>query len=138
MSLNTVNMMGNLTREPEMKTTPSGKAVCRLSVANNHVYMKKDEKVTEVSFFDVEVWGIVAENCFKYLIKGSGVIVEGRLKQDRWEKDGKTQSRIRITASAVHFLPKKKKNVDSVVSDEMLAEEQTVDVVASEDVAWAE
>jgi len=107
MSLNSVNIMGNLTRDPEMKYTPSGKAVCSLSLANNRIYTSNGEKVTEVSYFDVEVWGAVAENCAKYLTKGSGIIVEGRLKQDRWEKDGKTQSKVRITANSVHFMPKK-------------------------------
>lgn len=107
MSLNSINIMGNLTRDPEMKYTPSGKAVCSLSIANNRVYSKNGEKVTEVSYFDVEVWGQVAENCSKYLTKGSGIIVEGRLRQDRWEKDGKAQSRVRISANNVHFLPKK-------------------------------
>src|SRR5476651_974083 len=107
MSLNSVNIMGNLTRDPEMKYIPSGKAVCSLSIANNRVYTKNSEKVTEVSYFDVEVWGVSAENCSKYLTKGNGIIVEGRLRQDRWEKDGKTQSRVRITANAVHFMPKK-------------------------------
>lgn len=107
MSLNSVNIMGNLTRDPEMKYTPSGKAVCSISIANNRVYIKNAEKVTEVSYFDVEVWGAAAENCSKYLVKGSGIIVEGRLRQDRWEKDGKTQSRVRISANAVHFMPKK-------------------------------
>jgi single-strand DNA-binding protein len=107
MSLNSVNIMGNLTRDPELKYTPSGKSVCSISIANNRVYTKNGEKVTEVSYFDVEVWGAAAENCSKYLAKGQGVIVEGRLKQDRWEKDGKTQSRVRISANSVHFLPKK-------------------------------
>ncbi len=107
MSLNSVNIMGNLTRDPELKYTPSGKSVCSLSIANNRVYTSKGEKVTEVSYFDVEVWGPTAENCVKYLKKGSGIIVEGRLKQDRWEKDGKTQSRVRITADNIHFLPKR-------------------------------
>ena len=107
MNLNNVNIMGNLTRNPEMKSLPSGKEVCSLSIANNHVFMKNGEKVSEVSYFDVDVWGITAENCSKYLTKGKGVIVEGRLRQDRWEKDGKTQSRVKITASAVHFMPKK-------------------------------
>lgn len=110
MSLNSVNIMGNLTKDPEMRYTPSGKAVCALSIANNRVYTKNGEKVTEVSYFDVEVWGQAAENCSKYLTKGSGIIVEGRLRQDRWEKDGKTQSRVRITANAVHFLPKRQGN----------------------------
>ena len=108
MSLNSVNIMGNLTRDPEMKYIPSGKAVCSLSIANNRVYTKNSEKVTEVSYFDVDVWGVQGENCSKYLTKGNGVIIEGRLRQDRWEKDGKTQSRVKITANAVHFLPKKK------------------------------
>ena|SRR3990167_5825357 len=107
MSLNSVNIMGNLTRDPELKYTPSGKSVCSLSIANNRVYTKNNEKVTEVSYFDVEVWGAAAENCNKYLTKGSGIIVEGRLRQDRWEKDGKTQSRVRIIANNIHFMPKK-------------------------------
>jgi single-strand DNA-binding protein len=107
MSLNSVNILGNLTRDPEMKYTPSGKAVCSLSIANNRIYTKNGERVTEVSYFDVEVWGPIAENCSKYLTKGSGIVVEGRLRQDRWEKDGKTQSRVRILANNIHFLPKK-------------------------------
>ena len=107
MSLNSVNIMGNLTKDPELKFINSGKAVCSLSIANNRVYTSKGEKVTEVSYFDVEVWGTAAENCSKYLTKGSGIIVEGRLRQDRWEKDGKMQSRVRISANSIHFLPKK-------------------------------
>ncbi|MBN1869552.1 MAG: single-stranded DNA-binding protein [Candidatus Omnitrophica bacterium] len=107
MALNSVNIMGNLTRDPELKYTNSGKSVCNLSIANNRVYTSGKEKVNEVSYFDVEVWGAVAENCAKYLSKGSGIIVEGRLRQDRWEKDGKTQSRVRIAANSIHFLPKR-------------------------------
>ncbi len=107
MSLNSVNIMGNLTRDPELKYLPSGKSVCAISIANNRVYTSKGEKVTEVSYFDVDVWGPAGENCAKYLTKGSGIIVEGRLRQDRWEKDGKTQSRVRIMANSVHFMPKR-------------------------------
>ena len=105
MALNSVNIMGNLTRDPELRYTPAGKGVCNLSLANNRVYTAGGEKKTEVSYFDVEVWGAAAENCAKYLKKGRGVIVEGRLKQDRWEKDGKTQSKVKISANSVHFLP---------------------------------
>ena len=140
MSLNSVNMMGNLTRDPEMKYTPSGKAVCTFSIANNRVYTKNAEKVTEVSYFDVDVWGQAAENCSKYLTKGSGIIVEGRLRQDRWEKDGKTQSRIRITANAVHFLPKKQGGVSggdpASPSGEKSSESSSTAVGAPEDIAW--
>lgn len=142
MSLNSVNMMGNLTRDPEIKYIPSGKAVCSLSIANNRIYTKNGEKVTEVSYFDVEVWGAAAENCAKYLIKGSGIIVEGRLRQDRWEKDGKTQSRVRISANSVHFLPKRQGNStgsdSSVPSIERPAESQAATVTSPEDAVWEE
>jgi single-strand DNA-binding protein len=131
MALNNVSIMGNLTKDPEIKQIPSGKSVCSLSIANNRVFNKNGEKVEEVSYFDVDVWGITAENCSKYLAKGNGVIVEGRLRQDRWEKDGKTQSRVKITANAVHFLPKKKKT--SVEQ----AEAQTPDA-STEDMVWEE
>ncbi|HBG60599.1 MAG: hypothetical protein A2Y03_00815 [Omnitrophica WOR_2 bacterium GWF2_38_59] len=127
MSLNSVNIMGNLTRDPEMKYTSSGRAVCNLSIANNRIFSKNGEKVTEVSFFDIEVWGVIAENCSKYLSKGSGIIVEGRLRQDRWEKDGKTQSRVRIAANNVHFLPRKKDDSSVEVPN---------DAPVSDDIAW--
>lgn len=142
MSLNSVNIMGNLTRDPEMKYTPSGKAVCSLSIANNRVYTKNNEKVTEVSYFDVEVWGLAAENCSKYLTKGNGIIVEGRLRQDRWEKDGKTQSRVRITANAVHFLPKKQNDNTQVPAAQLPegkpADNPTAVGISSQDTAWEE
>ena len=137
MSLNSVNIMGNLTRDPELKYLPSGKSVCSLSIANNRVYTSKGEKVTEVSYFDVEVWGPAGENCAKYLSKGSGIIVEGRLKQDRWEKDGKTQSRVRISAINIHFLPKKPGDKTSPVQP--AAEIESPDQVQTADsTAWDE
>lgn len=129
MSLNSVNIMGNLTKDPEMKYTSSGRAVCNLSIANNRVFSKNGEKVTEVSFFDVEVWGVIAENCSKYLSKGSGIIVEGRLRQDRWEKDGKTQSRVRIAANNVHFMPRKKEEGERQSFSDS-------DTSVADDVAW--
>ena len=135
MSLNSVNIMGNLTRDPEMKYTPSGRSVCNLSIANNRVYNKEGERVTEVSYFDVEVWGAAAENCSKYLTKGSGIIVEGRLKQDRWDKDGKTQSRVRISANNIHFLPKRNQEGNNQSSTSQ--DNQAVGA-SSEAVAWDE
>ena len=141
MSLNSVNIMGNLTRDPEMKYISSGKAVSSLSIANNRVYTKNGEKVTEVSYFDVEVWGLAAENCSKYLTKGSGIIVEGRLRQDRWEKDGKTQSRVRISANAVHFLPKKQGSSEGSQSgahESSPVEAQSAVGVSAEDTVWGE
>ncbi len=138
MSLNSVNIMGNLTRDPELKYTPAGKSVCSLSIANNRIYTKNGEKVSEVSYFDVEVWGVVGENCAKYLTKGSGVIVEGRLKQDRWEKDGKTQSRVRISANSVHFLAKKRD--DASGGSQPIAQTDAVaeNMPPAESIAWDE
>lgn len=136
MSLNSVNVMGNLTRDPELKTIPSGKSVCSLSIANNRIYTRNGERVTEVSYFDVEVWGAVAENCAKYLKKGSGIIVEGRLKQERWEKDGKTQSRVRISANNIHFLPRKSEDAPSRARAEGPAAD--ADQSGPEDIAWEE
>lgn len=136
MSLNSVNIMGNLTRDPELKYTNSGRSVCNLSIANNRVYTKNGEKITEVSYFDIEVWGVIAENCAKYLSKGSGIIVEGRLKQDRWEKDGKTQSRVRIAANNIHFLPKRGDGHQAPQVKQN--EESSVEPQTSEAVAWDE
>ena len=143
MALNSVNIMGNLTRDPEIKSTPSGKSVCSMSIANNRIYSKNNERVTEVSYFDVEVWGAVAENCAKYLKKGSGIIVEGRLKQDRWEKDGKTQSRVRISANSVHFMPKRNEDGSSGQSQKHGGDDanSVLDHAADinpEDIAWQE
>jgi single-strand DNA-binding protein len=139
MALNSVNIMGNLTRDPELKTIPSGKSVCSLSIANNRVYTKNGEKVTEVSYFDVEVWGVIAENCAKYLKKGSGIIVEGRLKQDRWEKDGKTQSRVRISANNIHFMPRRDGGAGAPQrSSESDPGQEALDTATPESIAWEE
>lgn len=138
MSLNSVNIMGNLTRDPELKTIPSGKAVCSLSIANNRIYTRNGERVTEVSYFDVEVWGAAAENCARYLKKGNGIIVEGRLKQDRWEKDGKTQSRVRISANNIHFMPRKTDGGSPVRNADSDPGQDALDAVTSQDIAWEE
>ena len=138
MALNSVNIMGNLTRDPELKYTPSGKSVCSLAIANNRIYSKNGEKVSEVSYFDVEVWGVVAENCAKYLSKGRGIIVEGRLRQDRWEKDGKTQSRVRISAHNVHFLPGNKRDDAAQPQSPPSESVGQVETQISETVAWDE
>lgn len=135
MGLNSVNIMGNLTRDPESRSIPSGKTVCRLSIANNRVYVKNGERVTEVSYFDVDVWGVAADNCAKYLKKGSGIIVEGRLRQDRWEKDGKTQSRVTITANNVHFLPKRG---EDGAAQRPRAEDEPAASQSVENIAWEE
>lgn len=105
-SFNRVIMIGNLTRDPDYKVSPSGQPVCRLSVASNRQFRNKQTglMVQEVCFIDVDVWGNQAENCRQYLQKGRPVLVEGRLKFDTWESDGQVRRRHSIVADRVVFL----------------------------------
>ena len=104
-SLNKVLLMGNLTRDPELKFTPNGKAVCDLGMAINDSYKAQDGTIKEtVTYVDVEVWGRTAENCKQYLAKGRPVFVEGQLKLDQWEKDGKKYSRLKVRGERIQFL----------------------------------
>ena len=105
-SLNRVLLMGNLTRDPELRYIPSGQAVVNFSVAMNRVYKAASgEKKEEVSFVRVIVWGRRAEVCNEFLSKGSPVFVEGRLQSRSWEgQDGQKRSTIEVIASNVQFL----------------------------------
>lgn len=107
-SVNKVFQMGNLTREPELRYTPSGAAVCNFSIAVNQKYTSNGEQKEEVSFFEIQVWGKQAESCSKYLAKGSSAFIEGRLKQETWQdKDtGQNRSKIIIVAERVQFMSK--------------------------------
>lgn len=107
-SLNKVLLMGNLTRDPELRYTPNGMAVCDLSIAINRKYSANGQDRDEVCFVDIVVWAKQAESCGKYLQKGAPLFVEGRLRNDNWEdKDGKKRSKMRITAERVQFLSSK-------------------------------
>ena len=91
-SLNKVLLMGNLTRDPEVKYTPKGTAVCDLGIAINDSYKAQDGTIKEtVTYVDVEVWGRQAENCKQYLTKGRPVFVEGQLRLDQWEAAGREE-----------------------------------------------
>ena len=105
-SLNKVLLMGNLTRDPEVKYTPKGNAVGDLSIAINDSYKAQDGTIKEtVTFVDVEVWGRTAENCKQYLTKGRPIFVEGQLRLDHWETpQGEKKSRMKVRADRVQFL----------------------------------
>ena len=104
--INSVVIGGNLTREPALKEIGAGKKVASFTVASNRTYLHNGEKKKETSFVDVDVWGPVAENCGKYLTKGSPVVVIGRLKQDQWQTEtGEKRSRLKVIASNIQFLP---------------------------------
>lgn len=105
-SLNKVLLIGNLTRDPEIRHTPKGTAVGDLALAINMVYRTPEggEK-EEVCYVDVVVWGRQAETCKDYLTKGSPIFVEGRLQLDQWEsQQGEKRSRLRVRADRVQFL----------------------------------
>ncbi|MEN9920654.1 MAG: hypothetical protein RL538_547 [Candidatus Parcubacteria bacterium] len=107
MYLNKAMIYGNLTRDPEMKALPSGMQVCSLSIATNRVYMDRDGKKQEnTDYHNVVVFGKQAETSAKWLTKGSGVYVEGRLQTRSWDKDGQKQYRTEIVADRVQFGPK--------------------------------
>ena len=105
-SFNRVIVAGNLTRDPETRFIPSGTAVTEFAIAVNNRYKSKvsNEQKEEVYFFDVVVFGKMGENCAEYLSKGRPVLVEGRLRQRRWEQDGVKRSKIEILADNVQFL----------------------------------
>lgn len=106
-SINRVILMGNLTRDPALRHTPSGIAVSDLGIAVSDNYRKKDgEMVERTCFADAVVWGRQAETCCQYLHKGAPVLLEGRLQLDQWETDtGEKRSRLRVRADNVQFLP---------------------------------
>ena len=109
-SLNKVLLMGNLTRQPELRYTPSGAAVVdmRLAVSRNYT-TQSGEKRDETAFLTVIAWGKTAENCSEYLDKGSQILVEGRIQTRDWEgKDGQKRSATEIVAERVQFISRLK------------------------------
>ena len=105
-SLNKVFLMGNLTRDPELRYTPSGTAVANFTVAVNRVYkLPSGEKKEEVNFIRIVSWGRQAETCGEYLQKGSPVFVEGRLQSRSWDTpDGQKRNTIEVNAMNIQFL----------------------------------
>lgn len=106
-NINRVIITGNLTSDPELRSLPSGSSVCKLRVACNT--RRKDsasgEWVDKPNYFDVTVWGAQGENCAKYLAKGRGVAIDGRLEWREWEtQEGNKRQAVDIIADSVQFL----------------------------------
>lgn len=101
-----VIVMGNLTRDPELRSTPSGTQVCSFSVAVNRSYKGSNgDMVDSVSYFDCSAWGRPGETIAQYLKKGSGILISGRLEQRSWEdKDGQKRSRVEIVVEDFNFV----------------------------------
>lgn len=109
-NLNKVMLMGNLTRDPELRYTPKGTAVAEISLAINRVWQnEQNQKQEETTFVDVTLWGRQAELVQQYVTKGQPLYVEGRLTIDTWDdKDtGKKRSRMKVTGESIQFLGSK-------------------------------
>lgn len=108
-SLNQVNLIGNLTRNPEVRHTPKGSAVCEFGLAINRPYTNNGERKEETTFVDVTAWAQLAELIGKHITKGSTVFISGRLQTEQWEdkQTGQKRSKLTVVADNVQFLDKK-------------------------------
>ena len=112
MDMNNVSLIGRLTKDPELKFTPSGKAVCSFSIANNK--MKEG-----VNFFNIVTWGKTAEYVSSYVKKGNRVAIEGRLEQRSWESEQGKRSTVEIVAERIQGLEKKSDNESQPVQQNL-------------------
>ena len=104
-SFNRVILVGNLTRDPELKYIPSGTAVTEIGLAvNDRRKNAQGEWVDDTTFVDITLWGRTAEVASEYLTKGAPVLIEGRLKYDTWEKAGKKMSKLRVVGERMQML----------------------------------
>ena len=106
MSFNKIIVVGNLGRDPELRYTPQGTAVCDFSIATSEKKRDKSGEMQDVTiWFKVTTWNKQAENASKYLTKGKSVYIEGRLRTEEWtDRDGKTRFSLEINATEMHFL----------------------------------
>lgn len=110
---NKVILIGNLTKDPELRYTPSGVAVATLRLAVNSRFKIGNEMREETLFIDTVVFGKQAETCNQYLNKGRRVLVEGRLQERRWESSGQQKSKFEVVANSVRFFGGQKPEVSS-------------------------
>lgn len=104
-SFNQVVLMGNLTRDPELRTTPNGQSVCSFSLALNRSYKNANGEWTEATdFVDIVAWAALGERVAQYLTKGRPALVSGRLQSRSWEQDGMKRNKLEVVAQDVTFL----------------------------------
>ncbi|MBI5101488.1 MAG: single-stranded DNA-binding protein [Nitrospirae bacterium] len=126
---NKVILIGNLTKDPELRYTPQGTPVCTIRLASTRKYKSGDGMKEETLFIDCIVWGKQAETTTQYLSKGKTVLVEGRLQERRWETDGQQRSKFEVVAESVRFLGSKKDSVSEGGSEgDFRAPEETTDL----------
>lgn len=102
--INSVVLIGRLTRDAELRYSNSGTAICKFSIANSYSRKQGDSWSEETSFFDAVLMGRRAEALHKYLVKGKQIGIQGELRQDRWEQDGQRRSRVEIWVNDLNLL----------------------------------
>jgi single-strand DNA-binding protein len=129
---NKVILIGNLTKDPELRYTPQGTPVTSFRLAVNYRYKQSasggDDMKQETLFIDNVVFGRQAESCSKYLNKGSSVLVEGRLQERKWESDGQQRSKFEVIAQSVRFLSRKAGPGELVTEGDIVPPEETTDL----------
>lgn len=110
-NFNKVILLGNLTRDPELRVTPKGTSVCQFGMAVNRVYRSGDDTQEETTFVDLEAWGKQAEIISKYVSKGNPLFIEGRLKFDSWEsKEGEKRSKLKVIVENMQLMGSRSDN----------------------------
>lgn len=118
-SLNQVTLMGNLTRDPELRETPNGNTVCGFSLALNRSYRDASGEWQEATdYVDITAWGPLGERVSQYLKKGSRCLVQGRLQSRSWEQEGQKRVKVEVLANDVTFLDGRSENSGNEVSNE--------------------
>jgi single-strand DNA-binding protein len=120
-NFNKVLLMGNLTRDPEVRYTPKGTAIANIGLAVNRTWTTENgEKKEEVTFVDVEVWGRQAETIGQYMAKGRPIFIEGRLKLDQWDdkESGQKRSKLKVVCEGFQFIGAPKGGGGSEVSEQ--------------------
>ena len=122
--LNNFVCVGRLTRDPELRYTPSGKAFCRMGIAVNRSYKSGEEIKEDTLFINITSWGKQGENCAQYLTKGRRVAVNGELRSNNWvDKEGNKKYGFEVAVSTIQFLDGKKNDQDNEYSQEDAVEE---------------
>jgi single-strand DNA-binding protein len=117
-NVNKITLMGSLSREPKLRSLPSGMQVCSFSMATDQYFTKDGERHSEATFYEVVAFGKMGELVAQYMQKGGQLYVEGRLRNRSWEKDGQKYRRTEIVAERVQF-GKKKGELEEVRAEEM-------------------
>jgi single-strand DNA-binding protein len=125
---NKVIMIGNLTKDPELRYTPQGTPVCSFRIAVNNRIKKGDNVENDTLFIGVVTFGRLAETASKYLLKGSGVLVDGRLQERRWESGGQQKSMMEIVAKDLKFMPRRDGSGRSAAHSDDIPPEETTDL----------